>query len=319
MSYSNYPNGFTAGLTIRGLPINVTNPGQVFFVNSTTVIADGGVGGSNGNPGTYQKPFATIAYAVTRCKANRGDVVMVMPGHTESVIAAATISVANGGVSIIGLGTGNKRPTITLSTAATASIAVSGANVTFKNMIFTANFADITKVFTVTAKYFLIEDCRIQATATNMNFLSIVSTNTTDNIADGMAMIDSEWVEPDLLTESMFNINGHIDGLTVNNNYSNLGVNASNLPIVVKGATGKNLTNFVCEENMFQRFNTANPLLVVTDTGLSSTGSIHHNMINHRDVAAELLVTTTTGIGFFENKATAVADLSGYLLPAADA
>jgi len=319
MSYSNYPNGFTAGLTIRGLPINVTNPGQIFYVNSTTVIADGGVGGSNGNPGTYQKPFATIAYAVTRCKANRGDIVLVMPGHTESVIAAATISVANGGVSIIGLGTGNKRPLITLSTAATASIAVSGANVTFKNMIFTANFADITKVFTVTAKYFLIEDCRFQATATNMNFLSIVSTNTTDNIADGMAMIDSEWVEPDLLTESMFNINGHIDGLTVNNNYANLGLNSNNLPIVAKGATGKNLTNFVCEENMFQRFNTANPLLVVTDTGLSSTGCIHHNMISHRDVASELLVTTTTGIGFFENKATAVADLSGYLLPAADA
>jgi hypothetical protein len=42
-------------------------------------------------------------------------------------------------------------------------------------------------------------------------------------------------------------------------------------------------------------------------------------MINHRDTAGELLVTTTTGIGFFENKATAVADLSGYLLPAADA
>jgi hypothetical protein len=319
MSYSNYPNGFTAGLTIRGLPINVTNPGQVFYVNSTTVIADGGVGGSNGNPGTYQKPFATIAYAVTRCKANRGDVVMVMPGHTESVTAAGTIAVANGGVSIIGLGTGNKRPLITLSTVTTASITVSADNVTFKNIIFTANFADIVKVFTVTAKEFLIEDCRIQATATNMNFLSVVSTSTTNNQADGMAMIGCELIEADLLFQSMFNINGHIDGLTVNNNYVNLGVNASNLPIVANGATGKNLTNFVCEENMFQRFNTANPLLVVTDTGLSSNGAIHHNMINHRDTAGELLVTTTTGIGFFENRATAVADLSGYLLPAADA
>jgi hypothetical protein len=159
----------------------VTNPGQVFYVNSTTVIADGGVGGSNGNPGTYQKPFATIAYAVTRCKANRGDVVMVMPGHTESVIAAGTIAVANGGVSIIGLGTGTKRPLITLSTAATASITVSADNVTFKNVIVTANFADITQVFTVTAKNYLIEDCRIQATASNMNFLSIVSTSTTNN------------------------------------------------------------------------------------------------------------------------------------------
>lgn len=319
MSYSNYPNGFTAGLTIRGLPINVTNPGQIFYVNSTTVIADGGIGGANGNPGTYQKPFATIAYAITRCKANRGDIILVMPGHTETVTAAGTIAASVAGVSIIGLGNGNKRPTITLNTAATASITVSAANVTFKNIIFSANFADITKLFTVTAKYFLIEDCRIQATAADMNFLSIVSTNTTNNIADGMAMIDSEWIEPDLLTQSMFNINGHIDGLTVNNNYANLGVNTNNLPIVANGATGKNLTNLVCEENMFQRFNTANPLLVVTDTGLSSTGCIHHNMVSHRDVAGELLVTTTTGIGFFENKATAVADLSGYLLPAADA
>jgi len=319
MSYSNYPNGFTAGLTIRGLPINVTNPGQIFYVNSTTVIADGGVGGANGNPGTYQKPFATIAYAITRCKANRGDIILVMPGHTETVTAAGTIAANIAGVSIIGLGNGNKRPTITLNTAATASITVSAANVTFKNIIFSANFASITKLFTVTAKYFLIEDCRIQATATSMMFLSIVSTNTTDNIADGMAIVNSEWVDVSTSIQSMFNINGHIDALTVNNNYINIGVNSSNLPIVAAGATGKNLTNLLCKNNFFTRLNTANALLITTDSGASSNGIISNNQINHRSTASKVLVTTTTAFGFFENRSTAVVDKSGYLVPAADA
>ena len=43
----------------------------------------------------------TIAAALDNCVANRGDVILVLPGYTETVTAALALDVA--GVSVIGL------------------------------------------------------------------------------------------------------------------------------------------------------------------------------------------------------------------------
>jgi uncharacterized membrane protein YeaQ/YmgE (transglycosylase-associated protein family) len=42
------------------------------------------------------------------------------------------------------------------------------------------------------------------------------------------------------------------------------------------------------------------------------------NQCQHADVAAEILVTASSGFGFFGNLASGVAGASGYTLPAAD-
>ena len=64
---SNFPNGFTDGLTVRGVPIHQAHPGEVFWVNGGTVLAKGGIAGANTGKGTYQQPYATIDYAIGRC------------------------------------------------------------------------------------------------------------------------------------------------------------------------------------------------------------------------------------------------------------
>src|SRR5512134_820284 len=53
---------------------------------------------------------ASISAALARCKSGRGDIILVMPGHTENA-AALTGLVA--GTKIIGMGHGSNRPTIT--------------------------------------------------------------------------------------------------------------------------------------------------------------------------------------------------------------
>jgi len=111
MALSNFPQGFTNGVTIRGIPIVQLHPGKVFYVNNSTVLAENGVGGSDGNPGTLQRPFSTIDYAIGRCTAGRGDIILVMPGHAETVTSATMINMDVAGVAIIGLGTGSSRPT----------------------------------------------------------------------------------------------------------------------------------------------------------------------------------------------------------------
>jgi len=131
---SNFPNGFASGVTIRGLPLMQTHSGEVFWVNSsTTATAKGAIGGSDGGDGTYRRPFATLDFAVGKCTADRGDIIVLMPNHTETLAAAVALDVA--GIAVIGLGQGTNRPTFTGGVAADL-FAVSAANITISNLFF---------------------------------------------------------------------------------------------------------------------------------------------------------------------------------------
>jgi hypothetical protein len=88
---TNFPNGFASGVTIRGVPIIQTNPGKVFWVYNGTALQQGQRGGSNGNRGTYDSPFASILGALANCVANRGDIIFVKPGHAETITTAAQL------------------------------------------------------------------------------------------------------------------------------------------------------------------------------------------------------------------------------------
>lgn len=161
MPISNYPNGFTNGVTIRGLPVTIAHPGKVFFVNSSAVLAPNGLGGSNGNNGTYQKPFATIDYAIGQCVANRGDIIMVMPGHTETISAAAGIALDVAGVAIIGLGVGSLRPTINF-TATASTFTMSAANCSIRNLLLTGGIDAVVSMIVVSAADCTIDNCELR-------------------------------------------------------------------------------------------------------------------------------------------------------------
>jgi hypothetical protein len=138
---SNYPNGIS-NLVLRGVPTEVPNPGKSFWVNSTTVLAEGGVGSSNGNKGTYQAPFATIDYAIGQCTAGRGDKIYVMPGHVETIGAAAAVDLDVDGVQIIGLGRGADQARFDF-TATAGTVEVNADNCSIVNMNFHANVSAV--------------------------------------------------------------------------------------------------------------------------------------------------------------------------------
>jgi len=134
MPYSNFPGGFAEGVTIRGVPITTMNTGKVFWVYNGTALQGGQRGGADGNKGTYDSPFSTIDYAIGQCVANRGDIIMVKAGHAETLASASAITVDVAGISIIGLGAGASRPTLTFS-ATTSTMVISAASVTVQNII----------------------------------------------------------------------------------------------------------------------------------------------------------------------------------------
>lgn len=116
-------------------------------------------------------PSLVAALADANVVASRGDVILVLPGHTEAVPSAAFIAVTKAGLTIQGLGTGNLRPTITFSTATTATLTISAANVTIDNIIFTQSFDAIVSPIVISAAgvtikncYFMVANATVQAT-----------------------------------------------------------------------------------------------------------------------------------------------------------
>lgn len=158
---SNYPYGFPNGITIGGIPLQQTNPGKVFWVNSSAAIAEKGVGGSDSNPGTYQKPFATVDYAIGKCTASRGDIIMVMPGHTETISAAGGVALDVIGVTIVGLGKGALRPTFNF-TATASTMTISAANCAVTNCLFTGGIDAVVSPIVVSAADCVIENCELR-------------------------------------------------------------------------------------------------------------------------------------------------------------
>jgi len=155
---SSYPNGFANGLIVEGMPVLNTYGGDVYWVDS-------GSNGSDGNKGTKREPFATIDYAIGKCTASNGDLIMVKPGHAETLAANITMDVI--GVSVIGLGRGTLRPTITVG-AFDGTVAMTAANSAMSNIRFVLEATDdtVASAFTITADGCKVEGCETVVHAT---------------------------------------------------------------------------------------------------------------------------------------------------------
>lgn len=136
--------------------------------------------------------FTTIKLALAQCLANRGDVIFVMPGHTENITNATDLNVNVAGVSILGLGKGNLRPTLTLTTAITATITFSAANTQMANInVDGTGFAAITSIFNITALGVTLSNNQITcASATNQAGVAL----TTTAAADGLTITGNYFV-----------------------------------------------------------------------------------------------------------------------------
>lgn len=125
----------------------------------------------------------TIDEAINQCTANAGDVIFVMPGHTEAV-TSTSINCDVAGVSIIGLGIGSNKPTLTFG-ATNSRINVSAANCAWKNFRIQAGIGDVVTAFlhATAAQNTVYEDIEFYATST-FNFINCYTLGAA-NISDG--------------------------------------------------------------------------------------------------------------------------------------
>lgn len=322
MTYSNYPNGFPNGVTIRGIPLQQTHPGEVFWVNNTTVLAKGGIGGSDGNTGTYQKPFASIDKAVGACKAGRGDIILVMPGYTEAISDAVSITLDVAGIAIVGLGAGSLRPTLTFDTAATANIPITAANVSITNVLHVANFADVASFYTATGTAtptdFTVENCEFRDTSSILNALAIVTGNATANSLDGFAFLDNRvhslGTTAATTAVSVLEVADHVQ----------LSGNTLTYTVLNDTPALATLSTFACLDlevagNRVFRPNTSSTGGTLFSGSGTCTGLVSDNYVWQLDATAGIIATTGQTLGFFENYSpvTGAADKSGLINPVA--
>ena len=150
---------FPHGVSSFGVPVFGGGPlittGKFWFVHSGT--------GNNGNSGKdSDHPFASIDYAMGKCTANKGDIIIVMPGHTETVSSAGLLDLDVAGTMIYGLGAGASRPVINFTTATSADMDVDAASITMVNILFTGGFDALVAPVDVNATDFTMINCEMR-------------------------------------------------------------------------------------------------------------------------------------------------------------
>jgi hypothetical protein len=148
----------------RPLSFSAKGPrGKVVFVDSNVAASDGF------SPDTA---LATLDAAFDKVTANQGDVIYVMPKHAETLSGANGVLQDIAGVSVIGLGEGNQRPTFTYSTSAAATYGITAADSVVENLLFIGNVSNVVAGITTTKSGTKLRKLEFRNAGTNKDFLT---------------------------------------------------------------------------------------------------------------------------------------------------
>jgi hypothetical protein len=296
-------------LVSRFLPANTESviAGNVYFVGATA-SSKWIAGVDDPSYGTMDRPFATVDYAIGKCTADQGDVIYVLPGHAESLTAAGTITCDVAGVSIIGLGNGNARPTFTWATSTAACWNISAANVLIKNIITTTSIDELVKLFYVTGAGVTLDtvDYKQGASAQALQFLL------TTNAADQLTIQNCFHTQKTATngTTIWIQLVG-TDHTRILNNTIKITAKAATASICISGSTAVVDCEIVGNRIAWLGGTITKIIELVT----TSTGIIANNYV--AGGSAVLLAATIAGDAcyMFENYATNTAGASGTLAP----
>lgn len=278
-------------------------PGNVFFVQSTHANA----GDTAGKGQTPDAPCATIDYAIGLCTASQGDLIIALPGHVETLTAAAQLVFDVAGVTLIGIGNGSLQPKVLLGTVTTTDVDIDAANVTIENIQFVANFADVAVILDVNADDFTCRRCRFLQAAVDLN-AKICIQDASSTTSDRITVEDCYAIMYDAANTHFINFSGTGDGHIVRRN-----VLIGDWGTMCIGGAGV-VTYCTVTDNCISNAATDNDSCI--NFAATATGICMRNLV--AGGAAQANYITATAMAICENYGAVVTeDLSGILEPIA--
>jgi hypothetical protein len=279
------PNGYNIKPNFQYLDTiiaGVSTLGNVFYVNSATGVDGVGYGS------TPDLPVDTIDYAIGLCTANNGDVIIVAPGHTET-ITGTNITVDVAGVTIVGTGTGSLMPRIHHNHE-NAEVSIAADNVTWMGIRHSADVTGVKVAIEIEdgIDYCTVKGCVFDVVATTTDeFLVSVRTNDASNLA----IIEDNTFDMGLGgAVAAISFTKDTDGTIVRNN----DVKGDYSTACINGLTTLS-TNLLIEKNLLLNGTTGN---IGTEPGIElvtgSTGIIRDNdiMCNLATMIASIVADT---------------------------
>lgn len=165
-----------------------TTGGAVKYVGSTAQLAQLALVG----PSIAGSTYASVNAALVDCVGGRGDIIYLLPGYVETIATADQWSAlgTKTDISIIGMGHGSNRPTLTWSTA-TSSILMDVASFNLSNLVLqlepTTGTVNVAAPISVSAANCSITNCRINCgtDANNKVTIGITVTTSADFVFQG--------------------------------------------------------------------------------------------------------------------------------------
>lgn len=273
--------------------------GTEFYVDYTN--------GDDGRAGrSKETSVKTLTYALSLATANQDDVIYLLPGHAETISAAAGLAINKAGISIIGIGNGSLQPTLTLDTIASADIDIDAANVLIQNVHFRANVADIVAAIDVNADDFTLRGCRFTEVASAMN-AKIWVQDALVTASDRITIEDCYAIALDAANTHFVNFAGTGDGHSIRRNTL-----IGDWGTMAIGGAGE-ITNVVIVDNIISNAASDNDSCI--NLAAAVTGIVMRNMAC--GAAAQANGITATACAVCENYYGVVSeDLSGLLEPA---
>lgn len=300
------------GLTrFSRLPTPIAFPGYILGNNGGVVryVDSGGIRDA------YQDDIANLLYtsigsAMNACRANRGDTLVVLPGHTESVTTTPTFVA---GVRIVGVGNGDERPVFNWTTA-TSQWAINVANVSIENCILnlaaTAATAT-TKAIVVTGARSTIKDCQINlgASATQQAAIGIEYGTGGDRF-----VLDSNDIASttDAVVTSCIKIVAALDRGVIVGNHMDVGMSATTVGLITMSTAP---TKIYIGYNSLRNSIASSTKAFVAIT--AATGNVEYNNLYLTNATGGATAAGTLGsLGMVQNFGCATNG-SGLLTPAA--
>ena len=302
------PNGYNIvpeHIQLESILSKINAVGNTYYVSS--------VSGNATNDGlSIETALTTIDAAVGKCTANNGDVICVLPGHTET-ITGTDITVDVAGVSVVGVGKGSLMPQIKHNHA-DAEVSIAADNVIWQGIRHSADVTSVKVAIEIEdgIDYCTVRGCVFDVVATTTDeFLVSVRTNDASNFA----LIEDNFFDMGLGgAVAAISFTKDTDGTTVRNNVAMGDYSTA----VINGITTLS-TKLLIEKNLLVNGDAAN---VGTEPGIELvTGS--SGVIRDNDIVCNVntlaLAIVADGVMMYRNYSTETVAETGAVIGTAHA